>query len=105
MNYLQEDRQSGHYRIKQNNLTISLSKLSEKNNIAVNFPKLQNDRSYRVVPHDGSDMVHSGSFLILLAGEASWEELYAFPFFFYSFYIVGFLIECQKLLHIHQFIR
>lgn len=28
-----------------------------------------------------------------------------FPSSFDSFYTVGFLIGCQKLLHIHQFIR
>lgn len=69
MNYLQKDHQSGHYRIKQN--TFHCQNRQKKNSIAVTFPKLQNDRSHRVVPHDGSDTVHSGSFLIALAGAAS----------------------------------
>lgn len=64
-------------------------------------------RSHKVVPHDGSDMAHSGSFLITLAGAASWEESDSLPIIFLCFLYswISPFIGYQKLLHIHQFIR
>lgn len=69
MNYLPKDCQSDHYRIKQN--IFHCQKGQEKFILQLIFQSYKMTRSHTVVPHDGSDTFHSGSFLITLAGAAS----------------------------------